>query len=142
MPGLGRGPRARAHGGQQRWFYARIEYSPQVSHHTLLMQEQVTDFLAGIRAQAVELQTDAERDVGLPGLKRLLPVVLATLLSLFSLAIPILPEVPRQRHARLPLPRGAVKLHRGLGSVRQQSQRRQKQGRGRGCGVRRGWVKV
>lgn len=54
------------------------------------MQEQVTDFLAGIRAQAVELQTDAERDVGLPGVKWLLPVGLAMLLSLFSLAIPIL----------------------------------------------------
>ena len=50
------------------------QYSPQVAHHTLVMQEQVTDFLAGIRAQAVELQTDAEQDMGVAGPKRLLPV--------------------------------------------------------------------
>lgn len=85
------------------------QYSPQVAHHTLVMQEQVTDFLAGIRAQAVELQTDAEQDMGVAGPKRLLPVGLATLLSPFSLALPItiLPGLLRQGHARLPLQKGA-----------------------------------
>lgn len=34
-----------------------------------------------------------------------------------------------------------MKLHRGLGSTRQQSKSQQKQGRGRGCRVSRGWVK-
>lgn len=47
------------------------------------MQEQVADFLAGIRAQAVELQTDAEQDMEVAGLKELLPVGLTTLLSPF-----------------------------------------------------------
>lgn len=47
-------------GGRDSFMQRQRQYSPQVAHHTLVMQEQVTDFLAGIRAQAVELQTDPE----------------------------------------------------------------------------------
>lgn len=43
------------------------------------MQEQVTNFLAGVGAQAVELQTGAEQDTGVTGTKWLLAVSLAAL---------------------------------------------------------------
>lgn len=42
-------------GSRDSCMQGQQQYSPQAAHHTLVMEEQVTDFLAGIRAQAVEL---------------------------------------------------------------------------------------
>lgn len=96
-------------GSRDSFMQGQRQYSPQVAHHALVVKEQVADFLAGVRAQAVELQTDAERDMGVARPKWLLPVGLTTLLSLFSLALPItvLPGPPKQGHARLPLQKRA-----------------------------------
>jgi len=47
-------------GSRDSFMQGQRQYSPQVAHYALVMQEQVADFLASVRAQAVELQTDAE----------------------------------------------------------------------------------
>lgn len=64
------------------------------------MQEQVTDFLAGVGAQAVELQTGGDRnkmavtcEPGSPA-RSVLPIT-------------ILPGLPKLGHSGFPLPKGA-----------------------------------
>lgn len=59
MPRLGRGA-GHMVASRGSLMQGQRQYSPQSAHHTLVMQKQVTNFLAGVRAQAVELQTDTE----------------------------------------------------------------------------------
>lgn len=70
------------------------------------MQEQVTDFLAGVGAQAVELQTGAEQDTG--GDRNKMAVSCEPGSPARSiLPITILPGLPKLGHSRFPLPKGA-----------------------------------
>lgn len=100
------------------------QHSPQVAHSALGVQQQSAQLLAGIRAQAVELQAGAGRNTA-GGAAKMLPG-----------GVPLTPSSPSPPRLGSPAeaPRGfpPKKEHRARGQRQLQSQRRQQRGRGGG----------